>query len=222
MMRCRALRRRGPGWSAGRCLNRSFTERAYGVSASVTCAPAHASARGVPGTARPRRAARPYGPAAPARRRGSCRNRYGHGPGRPGPLREFGRVAAWIGNGAVTPCEPSVVSGSRGLSRSAKPTAGSAGVSVSGRANSPWTAAGRACRNGRSGSGPTNRIGRHPCRSHTAVTGAGERVVRTCALHAEPSSMRHIAREFPQRRTARRIAGTAGGTATANPADGNP
>lgn len=53
-------------------------------------------------------------------------------------MREFGRVAAWIGNGAVTPSWPSAASNGAGMESSANvSTAPSAGVIVFGSANSP-------------------------------------------------------------------------------------
>ncbi len=56
------------------------------------------------------------------------------------PASEFGRVAAWIGNGAVTPSRVSVASSAAGMSSSPKvSTAGSAGVVLTGSANSPCT-----------------------------------------------------------------------------------
>ncbi len=158
----RSLRRPGvatttsaPPRSADACLpidippttvtSRSFTERAYGASASVTCCASsrvgtRTSPRGCRGSAR-----RPAVRAS----RASPKARVFPEPVRPRPrtsrpAREFGRVAAWIGNGTVTPCALSAASSSPGMSRSAKPsTAGSAGVTVLGSANSPWTATGR-------------------------------------------------------------------------------
>ncbi len=55
------------------------------------------------------------------------------------PASEFGRVAAWIGNGVVTPWRVSTDSSAFGMSSSSKDsTAGSAGVVLTGIANSPW------------------------------------------------------------------------------------
>ena len=60
------------------------------------------------------------------------------------PASEFGRVAAWIGNGTVTPSAVERRQQPAGMSSSAKAsTAGRAGVMVTGSANSPWSAAGR-------------------------------------------------------------------------------
>ncbi len=54
------------------------------------------------------------------------------------PASEFGRVAAWIGNGEVTPCRVNVLSNAAGISSSSKDsTAGNTGVMLTGAANSP-------------------------------------------------------------------------------------
>ncbi len=119
--------------------SRRFTAVAYGVSASVTCwassrVGTRTMASGARGSAR-----RPAVRASMA----SPKARVLPEPVRPRPrmsrpASEFGRVAPWIGKGSVTPCAARVFSSAAGMSRSAKAsTEGSAGVTVSGRANSP-------------------------------------------------------------------------------------
>ena len=113
--------------------------RAYGVSASVTCwassrVGTRTSASGLRGSAR-----------CPAVRASSAspKARVLPEPVRPRPstsrpASEFGRVAAWIGNGTVTPRPVSVFSSGAGSSSSANAsTAGSAGVRVTGRRELP-------------------------------------------------------------------------------------
>ncbi|CAM5361299.1 hypothetical protein SNARM312S_08285 [Streptomyces narbonensis] len=111
---------------------------AYGVRASVTCwassrVGTRTSARGAVGSARRpavrARSARPKARVLPEPVRPRPRTSR--------PAREFGRVAAWIGNGSVTPCSPRIRRRPSGMSRSEKEaTAGSAGVTVSGGVNS--------------------------------------------------------------------------------------
>src|SRR5690349_24807435 len=63
------------------------------------------------------------------------------------PASEFGSVAAWIGNGVVTPSAPRAVNSRSGMSSSVNAsTGGSPGVRVTGTANSPPDAAGRLVR----------------------------------------------------------------------------
>ncbi len=149
--------------------SRRFTAVAYGVSASVTCwassrVGTRTMASGARGSAR-----RPAVRASMA----SPKARVLPEPVRPRPrmsrlkASEFGRVAPWIGKGSVTPCAARVFSSAAGMSRSAKAsTEGSAGVTVSGRANSPcggvarrrpaWSRPGRASRSA-DGSGVRRR-----------------------------------------------------------------
>ncbi|SDC43732.1 hypothetical protein F558DRAFT_01879 [Streptomyces sp. AmelKG-A3] len=149
-----APRRSDPAWRLidmppTTVATRRFTDVAYGVSASVTCCASsrvgtRTMASGACGWAR-----RPAVRASRARPKA----RVLPEPVRPRPrmsrpASEFGRVAPWIGNGSVTPCAARVLSSAAGMSSSSNSsTAGSAGVRVSGRANSPpW--AGAALRRG--------------------------------------------------------------------------
>ncbi|OAR25334.1 hypothetical protein A8W25_06790 [Streptomyces sp. ERV7] len=120
-------------------VSRKLTAVAYGVSASVTCwassrVGTSTMASGAFGSARRpavrARSARPKARVLPE----PVRPR----PRMSRPASEFGSVAAWIGNGSVTPCAASVLRSAAGMSRSANAaTAGSAGVTVSGNVNSP-------------------------------------------------------------------------------------
>ncbi|CAM5579601.1 hypothetical protein SBADM41S_10801 [Streptomyces badius] len=122
--------------------SRRCTAVAYGVRASVTCwassrVGTRTMASGARGSLR-----RPAVRASRARPKA----RVLPEPVRPRPrmsrpASEFGRVAPWIGKGSVTPCAARVFSSAAGMSRSAKAsTDGSAGVTVSGRANSAGAA----------------------------------------------------------------------------------
>ncbi len=139
------------------------TARAYGVSASVTCWASSRVGTRTRASGRRGSARRPAVRASRARPNASVlpepvRPR----PSTSRPAREFGRVAAWIGNGSVTPWSLRAASMRAGRSSSAKvPTAGSAGVTVLGRANSPpWGAA--AGRRPEAGERPAERERRGP------------------------------------------------------------
>ncbi len=152
---------------------RRLTAVAYGVSASVTCwassrVGTRTSASGAFGCAR-----RPAVRASRARPKASVlpepvRPR----PSRSRPAREFGRVAAWIGNGSVTPWAARVFSSASGRSMSSKAGAGgSGGTTGSGMVNSCGRAGAGAdfCRAapvfGRPCAVPRPRAGRRPERA---------------------------------------------------------
>ncbi len=122
--------------------SRSFSDRAYGVSASVTCWASSRVGTSTRASGRLASARRPSVRASSARPNA----RVLPEPVRPRPrtsrpASEFGRVAAWIGNGTVTPSVASAALSLAGISSSPKVSAaGSAGVTVTGRANSPFGA----------------------------------------------------------------------------------